>query len=180
MYILRPHAAGISYAPPFYTPPTPRRVFSGVGGWACIKFGPVKFLDPPYPVLHFLGFWIFIKENLKITKDFLSLPNPQTPWERQRKDQNNQGSSSGRIYQGNLKKQGKEGLGSFRADSIYCVIVAQRSGNLLGSKIPATESSWWTCSQAFCCPCPPSSRGPQNPENSSRSKVGPKVGFGGP
>ena len=29
--------------PPFYTPPTPRRVFSGVGGWACIKFGPVCF-----------------------------------------------------------------------------------------------------------------------------------------
>ena len=29
---LRPHAAGILYAPPFYTPPTPRRVFSGVGG----------------------------------------------------------------------------------------------------------------------------------------------------
>ena len=42
MYILRPHAAGILYAPPpFYTPPTPRRVFSGVGGWGCIKFGPV-------------------------------------------------------------------------------------------------------------------------------------------
>ena len=33
VYILRPHAAGILYAPPFYTPPTPRRVFSGVGGW---------------------------------------------------------------------------------------------------------------------------------------------------
>ena len=32
VYILRPHAAGILYAPPFYTPPTPRRVFSGVGG----------------------------------------------------------------------------------------------------------------------------------------------------
>ena len=31
------------YTPPFYTPPTPRRVFSGVGGWACIKFGPVNF-----------------------------------------------------------------------------------------------------------------------------------------
>ena len=42
MYILRPHAAGILYAPPvLYTPPTPRRVFSGVGGWGCIKFGPV-------------------------------------------------------------------------------------------------------------------------------------------
>ena len=43
VYILRPHAAGILYAPPFliYTPPTPRRVFSGEGGWACIKFGPV-------------------------------------------------------------------------------------------------------------------------------------------
>ena len=41
VYILRPHAAGILYAPPFYTPPTPRRVFSGVGGWGCVKFGPV-------------------------------------------------------------------------------------------------------------------------------------------
>ena len=41
MYILRPHAAGILYAPPFYTPPTPRRVISGVGGWGCIKIGPV-------------------------------------------------------------------------------------------------------------------------------------------
>ena len=42
VYILRPHAPGILYAPPFYTPPTPRRVFSGVGGWGCIKFGPVQ------------------------------------------------------------------------------------------------------------------------------------------
>ena len=41
VYILRPRAAGILYAPPFYTPPTPRRVFSGVGGWGCIKIGPV-------------------------------------------------------------------------------------------------------------------------------------------
>ena len=41
VYILRPQAVGILYAPPFYTPPTPRRVFSGVGGWGCIKFGPV-------------------------------------------------------------------------------------------------------------------------------------------
>ena len=30
---------------------------------------------------------------------------------------------------------------------------------------------------ALRCPCPP--RGPQIPENSSRSKLGPKVGFGG-
>ena len=40
--------------PPFYTPPTPRRVFSGVGGWACIKFGPVflpPFLATPLPPL---------------------------------------------------------------------------------------------------------------------------------
>ena len=31
VYILRPPAPGILYAPPFYTPPTPRRVFSGEG-----------------------------------------------------------------------------------------------------------------------------------------------------
>ena len=38
MYILRAHAAGILYAPPpFYTPPTPRRVFSGVGGVGVYK-----------------------------------------------------------------------------------------------------------------------------------------------
>ena len=42
VYILRPHEAGILYAPPFYTPPTPRRVISGVGGWGCIKIGPVE------------------------------------------------------------------------------------------------------------------------------------------
>ena len=40
MYILRPHAAGISYAPPLFS--APRRVFSGVGGWGCIKFGAVS------------------------------------------------------------------------------------------------------------------------------------------
>ena len=46
VYILRPHAAGILYPPPpFYTPPTPSRVFLGVGGWGCIKFGPVSSLD---------------------------------------------------------------------------------------------------------------------------------------
>ena len=41
VYILRPHAAGMLYAPHFYTPPTPRRVFSGVGGWGCTKSGAV-------------------------------------------------------------------------------------------------------------------------------------------
>ena len=41
VYILRPHAAGILCAPRFYTPPTPRRVISGVGVWGCINFGPV-------------------------------------------------------------------------------------------------------------------------------------------
>ena len=31
--------------PPLYTPPTPRRVFSGMGGWGCIKFGPANLLE---------------------------------------------------------------------------------------------------------------------------------------
>ena len=43
VYILSPHAAGILYAPPFYTPPTPRRVFSGVGGWGCTWVKPGRF-----------------------------------------------------------------------------------------------------------------------------------------
>ena len=44
MYILKPPAAGILYTPLFYTPPTPRGVFSGVGGWGCIKCGHVTTL----------------------------------------------------------------------------------------------------------------------------------------
>ena len=32
---------GRNFIRPF-TPPTPRKVFSGVGGSGCIKFGPVK------------------------------------------------------------------------------------------------------------------------------------------
>ena len=52
MYILRPHVAGILYAPPpFYTPPTPRRVFQGGGGvvgmykmWPLITYPPPLFL----------------------------------------------------------------------------------------------------------------------------------------
>ena len=43
LYILKPPAAGFYTPPLFYTPPTPRRVFSGVWGWGCIKFGPVMF-----------------------------------------------------------------------------------------------------------------------------------------
>ena len=42
VYILSPHAAGILYAPPFYTPPTPRRVFSGVGGAGVYKIRPCR------------------------------------------------------------------------------------------------------------------------------------------
>ena len=43
VYILRPHAAGILYAPPpppFIHPPTPRRVFSGGGGVGVYKIWP--------------------------------------------------------------------------------------------------------------------------------------------
>ena len=59
MYILRPHAAGILYAPPFYTPPTPRRVFSGVWGGGCIKFGPEPFSRPqPQHWIKFLDPWV--------------------------------------------------------------------------------------------------------------------------
>ena len=39
MYVLNPPAGGFLYLPLFYTPPTPRRVFSGWGG-GCMKFAP--------------------------------------------------------------------------------------------------------------------------------------------
>ena len=49
VYTLKPPAAGFYTPPLFYTPPTPRRVFSGVGGgWGCIKFGPVLELTELY------------------------------------------------------------------------------------------------------------------------------------
>ena len=41
-YILKPPRQEFYTPPLFYTLPTPRRVFSGVGGWGCIKIGPVK------------------------------------------------------------------------------------------------------------------------------------------
>ena len=39
--------------PPFYTPPTPRRVISGVGGWGCINFGPALPTDKDYIQINF-------------------------------------------------------------------------------------------------------------------------------
>ena len=47
VYILKPPTAGFYTPPPplLHRPPTPRRVFPGVGGWGCIKFGPVQ--TPP-------------------------------------------------------------------------------------------------------------------------------------
>ena len=41
VYILKPPRQEFYTPPLFYTPPTPKRVFSGVGGWGCIKFSPV-------------------------------------------------------------------------------------------------------------------------------------------
>ena len=41
VYILRPHAAGILYPPPFIHPPPLGGYFQGWGGGGCIKFGPV-------------------------------------------------------------------------------------------------------------------------------------------
>ena len=55
------------------------------------------------PVLPFLDFFSDLpRKNLKFTKDFLSLPNPQKPWKNQGKHQ---------INQGNSKNEGKEGQG---------------------------------------------------------------------
>ena len=66
---------------------------------------------PPALSFHSLLFSVLPRKNLKFTKDFLSLPNPQDPWKRQRKYQNNQGNSLLKVNQGNPKNQGMEGQG---------------------------------------------------------------------
>ena len=65
---MRPHAAGILYAPPFYTP-SPRRVFSGVRGWGCIKIRPRNdaLRDTPHAS----------KKRYKF-RNFPGTPNPST------------------------------------------------------------------------------------------------------
>ena len=67
---------------------------------------------------HSLLFLFYQGKTLKFTKDFLSLPNPQNPWKRLRKYQNNQGKSLLKMSQGNPKNQGMEGQGaaSIRAE----------------------------------------------------------------
>ena len=60
LYILKLPAAGFSYAPPFYTPPTPRRVFSGVGGglykiWPPMNFQRCNLKITPQNIFELLG-----------------------------------------------------------------------------------------------------------------------------
>ena len=68
----------------------------------------------PCPVLPFLDLSVLPRKNLKFTKDFLSLPNPQNFWKRQRNYQNNQGNTLLKNNQGNPNIQGKEGQGVSR------------------------------------------------------------------
>ena len=67
----------------------------------------------PFPVLPFLAFSVLPRKNLKFTKDFLSLPNPQNPWKRQRKYQDSQGYSLLKINQGNPLKTPRNGRTGF-------------------------------------------------------------------
>ena len=68
-----------------------------------------------------LIFWFLSRKTLKFTKDCLSLPNPQIPWKRKRKRQNNQGNSLLKINQGNPKNQGTEGQGLKEEKNVlYC------------------------------------------------------------
>ena len=68
----------------------------------------------------FLGFLVFIKENLKINKDFLSLPNPQNPWKRQRKHRITKEIPRFKFTKEIQKNQGKEGLGGARLEDRVC------------------------------------------------------------
>ena len=47
VYILRPHAAGILYAPPLLFAPPPLEGYFQGWGWGCIKFGPVLIFPTP-------------------------------------------------------------------------------------------------------------------------------------
>ena len=61
-------------------------------------------------------------------------------------------------------------------------MVATRNKEFFVTKkgIPKKDRFWKSLRRlvlVLCCPCPP--RGPENSRNSSRSKVGPEVGYGG-
>ena len=79
-------------------------------------------------VVLFLGFWGFYPgkpqncQGFSVpAEDFLSQPNPQNPWKRKRKHQNNQGKSLLKIHQGNQKNQAKEGQGWGKSEShLFC------------------------------------------------------------
>ena len=102
-------------------------------GYACTFCAPTS--PPPTLSFHSLLFSVLPRKNLKFTKDFLSLPNPQNPWKRQRKYQNNQGNSLLKINQGNPKNQGMEGQGKKsarfpceNANLPHCTYFTQRPG----------------------------------------------------
>ena len=46
VYFEPPRGRNFIRPAPFIHPPTPRKVFSGVGGWGCIKFGPATKKQP--------------------------------------------------------------------------------------------------------------------------------------
>ena len=60
-----------------------------------------------------LVFLILPRKNLKLTKDFSPLPNPQKPWKNQRKRTNNQGNSLLKINQGMQRKKPRKGRTGF-------------------------------------------------------------------
>ena len=104
-----------------------------------------------YPVLPFLAFSVLPRKNLKFTKDFLSLPNPQNPWKRQRKYQNNQGNSLLKINQGNPKNQGMEGQGRGTFNR-YTKRPLQDSA-IIFSNPGMGESAFYYANHRVCCKC---------------------------
>ena len=79
VYILRAPGAGFYTPSLFYTPPTPRRVFSGLGGWGCIKFGLVS------RVQHFMPQATAHKKSLEpCKKKAASTPHSKRAEERER------------------------------------------------------------------------------------------------
>ena len=114
--------------------------------------------------------WSFRKYegNLKNTKDFSCLANPQKPWEISRKHSKIPTNFTARRTSRKQKHQKKEGQGRVKSVTRYTPqseIAATNFHNLGGSLDEELGEMFWPLSCFICCAECPTKVSPQTPPN---------------